>query len=604
MVIKELLPEYQCWGKAKNGIKLYHHNNSVYFVIPKELELNYGVLFFVHIYTEEMKGSSYIKRDFRWDSLSETEKTDRVVKIQNVGENLRHIEFGQWDGKERKCLWKEDICRRKLVLFQTDHYGSLIQLLCLRYKKHKEDAAVLLCPAGNSADKKRFLQALEEQGMFDMVITSFGIEQEILKAQDRESVQKKLLSEYERRLCSVGIDITKADAVYTQTDVHGLFQLFLALKGVPYIYVELMINQFEEKWRCTKLLKGGEISQAYQNLLNDHGIMKGTGTYCEKWILMNETFEKRKAFAKPTEFIHFSYEIQNIPKHTLQTVLSLCEINMNEIFDADVLLLPNSQFAFSEIWGKEYDYIFEKHIELYLYLLDYCGGLPENGKILVKPHPNSDFKLEQYLPNCKKIQNSFLIELICAYPDMKLKKVLSVKTTSIDKIRGQIVENVEVGRSFVKYFEELNCLSVIFHLFQMNCEQGITQYGYERGFFEGCKRLFCDMEENNEKIQIESLTIVSREAGREMEIEENRGIVAVVHAKSGIETFDYRIAGERLELYIKKNATRENVAVGLKEECILFFCRDSIIRERLRKVSYKRRLPCCGIELEAYWKDN
>ena len=157
MKISEELKDYECLGQAQNGTKLFFHDSNLYAILPDSLKLD--ELFFCHIYSKYANGSnSYITRDFYLKDLHENycvyDKGFILVKIKNVSANFSKIEFGQWDGSH--TLWSYMFSKRKTIIFQTDHFGiGLSPFIGLRFCKHPNDVAILICPEEKGSDARR-----------------------------------------------------------------------------------------------------------------------------------------------------------------------------------------------------------------------------------------------------------------------------------------------------------------------------------------------------------------------------------------------------------------------------------------------------------------
>ena len=56
-----------------------------------------------------------------------------------------------------------------MVVYHCDHYGAFTQLLALRFRRHPNDSAVLVC--SNNGERTEVLKRLEENKVFDYVIS-------------------------------------------------------------------------------------------------------------------------------------------------------------------------------------------------------------------------------------------------------------------------------------------------------------------------------------------------------------------------------------------------------------------------------------------------
>ena len=503
MIYNEFIPEYQCLGTAENGTKVYFHDSNIYIFISEKIDLS--PLFFCHIWYDNNSNCMY--RDFYYNNAERMniDANKKVIKIRNIPENFDKIDLGQWNGE--KNLWGYTFKKKNIAVFHTDHFGGGLSILvALKYLKHKDDITILICPEekGNE-NRKNMLLELERKEIFDVVITSFASIPFYAYSQDINFIKEQVLRYYDQKLLFYGINIEHVNCIYTGTDNAGGFQLFLNLKKIKYIQYEFYENQFNDKWRGKNILKNGSCSEAYSILLNEYSVFNGESSLCEKWLFNPQTIKYRNEYNRPVEFINFVDEISHIPEKNLDCILTCAGTKRENFEENDLLLITNSKGIFADKFGKNVN-IDENHIVYYLILLDYYGNVHENDKVLIKTHPDACFNFKYYIPESITIPECLPIEFVKGYPEIFFKRVVSIKTTSINKIQDRIGENIEAEKAYVGHYKDLHCLWAIFNIFNYN--MNILQNGYEPLFFESCKNvLLKNRDRKTDLIEINNLQI-------------------------------------------------------------------------------------------------
>ncbi len=129
-----------------------------------------------------------------------------------------------------------------IVLYNTEHYGGLLNMIAIRCKYHKNDRAVLLLRYKDGMGE--FHNQLIQNGLFEKII----VHREKL-GKERNDVSSKIVSYYDSLLNQNGFCAQDFQKIYTGRDCDNTFGVYLILKKVNQTVVELVRGQFS--WKGT-----------------------------------------------------------------------------------------------------------------------------------------------------------------------------------------------------------------------------------------------------------------------------------------------------------------------------------------------------------------
>lgn len=579
------LKKYNMLGTTDAGISIYYQNQCIYIIFPEDVKCDFSIGFYLHIY--EYGEKTFYRRDFNYNKIKRDLYTSNVVVINNV-KNMERLDFGQWDGKF--AINHKSFIVKKKIVFHIDHYGGLINMIALRNSKHLNDICILIASVGDDNNNIKILQLLQEFNVFEEVITIFPNSHQLMKMQNSESIVYEIQTVFDTYLCLAGINLSEIDKVYTSFDINGLFTLYLDIKKKHYTIVELAENQLEFSWRKVDLVKQNLASESYNNMMLNRGIFDGTSKFCEGVICFKDTFLKQKKYRIPVEFIDFSDEIRKFPTQLVETILAHHGVDVNKIKEGSILILPNSKYMFKSILNDKWEDD-RTLAKIYSLLADYYSQIGEDDIIVIKPHPLTDISFEKYIPNVRKLPKEVPIEIINAFGDMRIKQVLSINTTAIEKIGDCIDEAVEAGKSFVSYMNDLPALWFIANFFDW---REVDQNIYDRDFLEACLNRLNYISENINKIEANSICILkdiySVENDRDYDYIFMFGKCREINMKKY----------EQINMRIKVCPYRENSVMDNVDSVMTIFAKNSA--EFINKIdkNVQKKLFCSGANVNYY----
>ena len=325
-----------------------------------------------------------------------------------------------------------------MIVYNTEHFGFLLNLIYLRLGQHQDDESTLIVP--ESIGKEELLERLRVSKIFDKIIIhqkniGFNI--------DNETTLKKRLVDYFDNLFEINeVKVETCSCIYTSHDCDNVFGLYLSLKGIHQTVIEMTPSQFDDELLYERTHNKGISSDAYYTLQKHEKILTGEGACCDR--LRYASSEGRT--------ISQLY----IPK--------LTSTNRNQILSALVpgyKKLENRSIQLVIMNSKS----FSRFIPLpecskalvYQQLIDIvCDS---NDDVMIKPHPEGITLANNNFPEDKLLDGNFPVETLLLDSKITIDKLISIKSMSSSFFKEE--QCITLGKDFLTVVPYLDALYAI-----------------------------------------------------------------------------------------------------------------------------------------------
>lgn len=334
----------------------------------------------------------------------------------------------------------------KYVIYNVNHHGSLLNVICLRYLLSRGENVILVL---SESEGDYYSQRMLEEGIFDKVI-SFRLS---VGAQENGDNLIRVLNDYfDDLLFKNGIGLNNITEVYTQADVINPFGIYVALRGMKVTIIEESINRLSDMNKYDEFFNHKIISKSYRDLQKDLSILCGEADKYDL-ILYDGTDEtKYFGFTHKRQSIDYNecYEYLTAPEK--KSILKSYRVDTEKFRSIDTILFLNSDGYTESALDVKIPVS-----DVYTTLADYCLGDGEH--IIIKPHPNNSHINKNNFPDDEFI-NNYPIEIINLIENVRIKRTISAHTTAVKKIEKFVENDISLGVSFFRTFSHIHKLYV------------------------------------------------------------------------------------------------------------------------------------------------
>ena len=468
-----------------------------------------------------------------------------------------------------------------MVIFHTDHWGALSFFIALSVERHKDDFKVL-CFSETEEDKKQILLKLCDIKIFDKIIL-LNDQFPGAKSEDVKEITESVLNAFDSGLKNNGVSIAINDTVYSSTDFQGIFRLYLIKKKIKYIHVMLTNWDIYDKYHDTALLKLGIVTKTYMDLLNKEHVYDNINSDLADTILTCFIERQDLDILRESELILLSQS--------------------NGYIQA---MLVNNGFS-----GNDY----YEQVLMYQEIIDFYAGKSDK-HIVIKPHPNNFIRWKEHLQNAVVINKNVPIEIVRLCKGIKIKNALSIQTTSIDKMKGVIENNIITTADIAIHHNNLYSLYVCCALCAaIDPNTVIEGIGFRRNFFEKfTESAVADLNikgVNKTKdyynfdtsffriFYMQSMDI--RRIFAMVNIMDNKSVLMLIDTgdQLPLQMLDESVFKYMAVIQITKECTQEKTLVSSSPEYVWLFAKSKEIRDKIRETTTKKICKNVGVEVHS-----
>lgn len=494
-----------------------------------------------------------------------------------------------------------------MIIFNCGHYGDLSHMIVLRYKFHKNEKSVLLIIQDDS--KADVYRALEEKKIFDKVIPYNGF---IGRFEGNKERTNQVICDYFCQLFQeADIDLAAIGRVYIATDLSGAFGIYAYNKCIGYSIVESCPGQldFSRYEYIENVWYKGRVSITHAELIRETSALTGDERLVEKYVLvLPRPQDKSFSTHKRMLYVDFTKELSHLPSEVKEKILSIYNVSCNDFTAIDTLILPNSA-GYLGVPMAKYPY-------LYQLALDYF--VANAGSVAIKDHPNGLTDYAKKIPGVISLDRNFPIDFISLLQDVRIKNVVALHSTSIDKIRPYVDNTIELGRGYFtkQLFQILHQLYVTYSLIESISDQSVNFHQmYNFRFLQKYLHYVLPQCESKELNSIDPASlngnafnvVVCCPPIKKIDIcsDPQKGdkyiITVFLNDSNGFDFCDVKgpeLLDQVIPIKITKTALREDILADMSDEYIYVFVKDAETRKKVRTFSLSKTLYYTGIEIK------
>ena len=338
---------------------------------------------------------------------------------------------------------------------------------------------------------------MEQNGLFQVITYDYKY---LANQPTISTIEEGIKTYFTDLLVKNGCDINAADEIFvSNSGAYCLFELFLVLWKIPYSLVEFSKNEFASKRLVKSMVQYEEISPAYRRLVLSAGTVIGANSFCKKHIYCSGSDLNTTLPGKICVFDFLA--LKKLRKEIKDKILaSYPEIDFFKIRGIQNLLIPNSESLTKRATAICGNYI-NNIIAPYTLLIDLLSISSE--QLMIKPHPHGSFPFETYFPCAVLLDKTFPIEFLQLISGCKIRKLISIETSAVDKISHLVESNIVASRYWM-----LNIVEILPLYIAMLLKAKLAKYRTLYFFTDihGSKDVFqiLSMHMENEKLLIEN----------------------------------------------------------------------------------------------------
>lgn len=350
-----------------------------------------------------------------------------------------------------------------MAIFQTDHWGAIPGYIALALNKYSEEDNILIFPT-IEPNKIQILNGLVKIGVFDKICCfDQGLIFPGSHFDDEEQILLSIDEYFDNELNKHDINIWSHDKIYTCTDIHGVFRMYLSKKKHKYIFYSLSETQIIEKYAENGAYNIGVVNGCYMALLRNAHIFDGRDSECECVYVMPKTLDKLKddvVLGKAVVF-DLSDELGKLSNNQdiCHEIIRSFDESLVDIDGINTLLAPNSIGYIRPILkelGVSDENIMNQYMLIHQHLMDLFQE--DISYVTIKPHPNGAIPWDDCFSAKKIISNDFPMELFKLIPGFRINRAVSVETSSTKNVNDIIDRNISFTHYFFRSYQKFSSL--------------------------------------------------------------------------------------------------------------------------------------------------
>lgn len=495
----------------------------------------------------------------------------------------------------------------KKVLYQIGHYGFFLNAILHKLIYHKNDYAIFIFDKVLMGEfSVKFLEGNKKyfKNYGDIYIYS---DKDIIKISNEATVlEKEIDSYFDTFLSSNNIKIDDFDEIYSIFDTFNAFGVYLTKNKISFNMIEISENQCQNhnKYRAN------DLSSAYGSIIYKYLALTCDNKYVKKIFCNVKAHDVNIPYEENINAVEM---LKRISEDEIKTIIDCFHLKYNTKFNY-VCYMPNSHWI-TDVYFKLPHIYYMLLNELILDLF-----LPKNLKLLIKPHPSTDFDIKiwkKYFNDADVIGSYFPSILLTHINDLNIYKTLSTGTTGVDLksnknisipfsvlLNYRIINKLFVAINLIKYFDlkdfELNFLGINEEF--LNC--------FVHNFYKNtinAKKL--DFNNNKQIVIIDDINLGSNigqiKLCNYLKQATNDSLFIFLNSKNDFcfDIQDGEINNNILTISIQKNNFKEYCIDELTPEKIYIYTKNIELKNLIKKYQFKYCFDYVGLNLIAQFSN-
>lgn len=493
-----------------------------------------------------------------------------------------------------------------MIVYHIGHLGFFP--LCITHKLffHREEEAVFIIDkfwlSKNAIDY--FAENIEKFSWLGKIITYN--ERVFFDVADEKQLENKTVSFFDELLYNNNLNSNRVSMFYNTFDTWNAFGVYLRLKELPFSIMEVIPGQLK------KDSYGLNKCPVYDCVLKKHQALSAVGKTLVKTI--QRSYEETTLRPKDN-FINLNYEDLNsyIPPSDRTNILNAYSLD-ESFLDVDqvVLMVMSSGWIVHKLNPPTRNSFFL----LYQLYADYFI-LNSPAKLIIKPHPNTDFPLDfwkKQFPETLILPGYFPSNFIRFIPNLNVDKIIGTGTSGANISLNNSPEIINSGTYYTFYYilhrfyttiELIKALSLqnakLFHIGMHNNFTWAFEeaWGIDKSAWNNFRTIT-----NNSVFIIDNIFWNGPKdkefLDEAIKNSDDSNLFIFLNSKNDYcfyNPYNPEIMDYIIPITIEKTATREDINSDLDSETIYIFCKNQNIRQKILDFSLHQKLANTGIEI-------
>lgn len=432
-------------------------------------------------------------------------------------------------------------------------------------------------------------------------------ERSLIDVSEQEQLEGSIPVFFDELLQNHNIDILNVSIFYNTFDTINAFGVYLRQKKLPFAILEMIPDQLK-KHRYSE----NNNYPSYAKVIEKYQALNSVGDTLVKSI--RRSYSETKLQPKDNvEIINYEDLLSYL---TLNDKINIINSYFTEECFSDIGKSILMTMSSGWIINKLNPPVKESFFLLYQLYADYFM-LNSSAKLIIKPHPNTDFHLDfwkKQFPEALILPGYFPSNFIKLIPDINIEKIIGTGTSGANISLNNSPEIINSGNYYTFYYI-LHRFYVAIELIKTLSLKNLSffHFGMHNNFTWMFEEVWgiCKSEWNNfRSVTKNSVFIIDdifwndpkdkRFLDEAIKKSEDSNIFIFLNSKNDYcfynsnnnEIIDYIIP-----ITIEKTAIREGINSYLYPETIYVFCKSQEIRQKILDFSLNQNLANTGIEI-------
>lgn len=479
----------------------------------------------------------------------------------------------------KRYMGKRKDVKNNMIVMQAVSTYQLLSLISYKQLKLQKEKAVLVIPywLNNKFNDKSFF--------FDNNIKVYVFDC---------SPDYKNIDECEKYICryfdsffkNIGVDLNTCTQIHIGGAQYGM-GAYLCKKSICFDLWEDASGIAHNPKILYDIEKNISVERNEYNY--NLGLYDGSNEYINK-VFVDVKYENDNSKFVEFDVIKALNSINHFDRNGIISLFSkVCEIIIPE----------NSTLLLTEHFANCKRTSFDEQILLYQLILDY---MLYNDNVIIKPHPDDLMFYKKIFPTCKVINDKFPSELIPFIFSNKPKRLATVSSSAIRPLRDIFENSIYLGVGFEKHYKFIHKYWFV--------KRMATFLGYNLSFFGEWKEMKNSLQSygcNNSQKKEGNIILIDDFVCDE---EQKEYILSIVNnSYSNIYVFLNSLDkcffaevhsiwdGMVIKSIEKRVIDKKNTFSDLDEELVFIYTNSSEDKERIKQMSYNKKLKNTNVEI-------
>ena len=497
---------------------------------------------------------------------------------------------------------------KKKVIYQTGHYGFLIHCMLHKMKYHPNNDAIFLVDKVLMNELTIDFVKKNKNNFKNVGKVILYNDKDIIRngSTSVETKEQYTLQYFDNLLAKNQIDLAECEEIYSMFDTYNAFGVYLSMKKIFFSMIEIAANFCQS----TKRYCLNKAFPVYDEMIYKYKAISYECAYLKKLFCSGSKIVELVSYEENVNAISM---LKSLNKQEIKTIIDC--YNLPPIVEGEKVL-----FSFNSAWiAGQFGFDIPHYMYLNQQVADYF--LPEDCKLLLKPHPNTDFDKKywlQFFPKADYIPGYFPAMLLPYIENLNIYKSLNTGTTGVDQ---NDQKSINVPMKFFYTHGENNLIHVALKLMEFikTKKSNLEHYGLHNSVVWSMMSVNPVFDKftswSSLELEDDNVLIVGNinwnpgeykeKLIKRMDSVNNNAVVIFLNNKNDFTfmTNDQRFLPYIIPIHIRKKKLKEDTMENMKEEILYVYCKDEKMLNKIKKFNYSKKLKYVGVELNAEYDE-